>query len=399
MCLVAYSDGKEVQGFQLVIQSISDNKHLNTIFSVESSPNVSMAFTNAYPEWREGTYENFKDWSLKQFDAEKLDSDDEAEIPAHMQKAKDIEFKKDGNGEFILPPKTEFKTNRAKQRVVRGYLGAVYSQYILLTFFFFLIWSIGDFTGYDKAAFPYLLAGEEGQKLFSPDCVPDGFILIDPDHLKAFEIDALYSHWLRRQSKGLSPFIILQSSPQHGVLRKKSEKAKGKNKIDYVEVDMDDEEVKTSEDEEVDKNANEMEELDEEIPAVVRFGPPGGNRKKTKTIENPSQAAGPSKLSPVKKSSEPKTKKGSKTRPVRFVYINLILVLIFDRKSVGKKKRKRKNPVRRRTLTMMMYPPRQGGKSQLEIHRGWVTPSKPATRKISELFLEAKSWGGRGGSF
>jgi hypothetical protein len=137
-----------------------------------------------------------------------------------------------------------------------------------------------------------------------------------------------------------------------------------------MEVHTDDEEVKTSEEEEVDENSNDVEETDEEIPAAVRFGPPGGNRNKTNTIENPSQAAGPSKLSPVKKSSEPKTKKGSKTRPVRFVYINLILVLIFDRKSVGKKKRKRKNPVRRRTLTMMMYPPRQGGKSQLEIHRG-----------------------------
>ena len=138
MCLVAYSDGKEVQGFQLVIQSTSYNKHLNTIFSVESSPNVGMAFTNEYAEWRDGTYENFKDWSLKQFDAEKLDSDDEVEVPAHMQKAKNIEFKKDGNGEVILPPKTDFKTNRAKQRVVRGYLGALYSQYILLPFFFFL---------------------------------------------------------------------------------------------------------------------------------------------------------------------------------------------------------------------------------------------------------------------
>jgi len=84
--------------------------------------------------------------------------------------------------------------------------------------------------------------------------------------------------------------------------------------------------VKSSEDED-EQNGNELEELDEEILAKVRFGPPGGNRK---NIEKPSQSAGPSKLHSVKRSSEPKTKKGSKTRPVSLVYIILILVLIFD---------------------------------------------------------------------
>jgi hypothetical protein len=138
MCLVAYSDGKEVTGFQLVFQSTSNNNHLNSIFSVESSPNVGMGFTKACPDWKEGTFENFKEWSWKQFEEEELDSDENAEVPAHMQKAKDIEFKKDESGEFILPPRSEFKTNRARQRVVRAYLGALYSLHILLTFFFFL---------------------------------------------------------------------------------------------------------------------------------------------------------------------------------------------------------------------------------------------------------------------
>jgi hypothetical protein len=237
-----------------------------------------MSFTKACPDWKEGTFENFKDWSWKQFEEQELDSDDNVEVPAHMQKAKDIEFKKDDSGEFILPPRSEFKTNRARQRVVRGYLGALYRQDILLMFFPFLIWSLGDFTGYQKASFPYLSAGEENQKIFSPECVPDGFTLIDPDHLKSFEIDALYNHWLRRQRKGLSPFIILQSSPQHGVFRKKSEKSKGKKKVEYREVDSDDEEVKSLEDED-ELNGNELEELDEEISAKVSFGPPGGNGK------------------------------------------------------------------------------------------------------------------------
>ena len=65
-----------------------------------------------------------------------MDSDDEAEVPANMQKAKDIEFKRNEKGVLRLPPNSDFKTIRAKQRVVRGYVGAVYSQSIRLKVFF-----------------------------------------------------------------------------------------------------------------------------------------------------------------------------------------------------------------------------------------------------------------------
>jgi hypothetical protein len=95
---------------------------------VESSPNVGNAFTNVHKDWQEGTYENFKDWAVKQFGVGDLDSDDEEEVPVHLQKAKDIEFKRNECGEFILPPKTDFKTIRGMQRVIRGYVGAVYSE-------------------------------------------------------------------------------------------------------------------------------------------------------------------------------------------------------------------------------------------------------------------------------
>ena len=46
----------------------------------------------------------------------------------HFQKAKDLEFKKNKFGELILPPLVNYKTIRQKQRVVRGYVGAVYRQ-------------------------------------------------------------------------------------------------------------------------------------------------------------------------------------------------------------------------------------------------------------------------------
>jgi len=70
---------------------------------------------------------------VKQFGLEELDSDDEAEVPVLMQKAKNIEFERDESGELVLPPMKDFKTIREKQRVIRGYIGAVYSQYICFT--------------------------------------------------------------------------------------------------------------------------------------------------------------------------------------------------------------------------------------------------------------------------
>jgi len=100
--------------------------------------NVGNSFTNTHKDWSEGTYDNFKDWTLKQFGVEDLDSDDLAELPIHMQKAKDIEFDKNKSGQFILPPITDCKIIRDKQRVIRGYLGAVYSKYIHLAVFSFL---------------------------------------------------------------------------------------------------------------------------------------------------------------------------------------------------------------------------------------------------------------------
>jgi hypothetical protein len=94
--------------------------------SMESAPLVGNSFTKACPDWREGTYENFKDWALKQFGLKEFDPDDNVEVPVHYQKAKDIEFEKNRRGEFILPPMSNYKTIRQKQRVVRGYIGAAY---------------------------------------------------------------------------------------------------------------------------------------------------------------------------------------------------------------------------------------------------------------------------------
>jgi hypothetical protein len=68
------------------------------------------------------------------------DSDEEAEVPVDMMKAKDITFEQKKTGEFILPPFANYRTAKQKQRVIRGYIGAVYRQSIHFVFkFFFLI--------------------------------------------------------------------------------------------------------------------------------------------------------------------------------------------------------------------------------------------------------------------
>ena len=39
----------------------------NLSLSVKSAPEVGNSFTHACPEWKEGTYELFEDWAVKQF--------------------------------------------------------------------------------------------------------------------------------------------------------------------------------------------------------------------------------------------------------------------------------------------------------------------------------------------
>ena len=123
-----------------------------------------------------------------------------------------------------------------------------------------LIKRTGAFTSNSHAAFPYALASKADQTIFSEDSVPENFILSDPDHLNGFQINDLYSHWLKRQQKKLSPFVILNASPQHKTSIRKSSKAMGKRKMEYVEVDSNDEDVLSDEGE---KHKEEEEEQSE----------------------------------------------------------------------------------------------------------------------------------------
>ena len=66
-------------------------------------------------------------------------SEDEAEVPVAQTKAKNIRFEKNKKGVFVLPPKSDYKKVKEKQRVLRGYIGAVYRmQFFILHNFFFL---------------------------------------------------------------------------------------------------------------------------------------------------------------------------------------------------------------------------------------------------------------------
>lgn len=189
-------------------------------------------------------------------------------------------------------------------------------------FYVFLILIIGDFTGYSKALFPYIIAAQEDQTIYSRECVPEGFVLSDPDHLKGFEIDDLYNHWLKRQSQGLVPLVILNSIPQHGVSKKKSEKARGKKKMDYVDVNTDDDEVRSeAENSGGEEEMSGVEEQTDRSPAF-KIGPPSGKRSQM-VDDNATCEAGSStnrQVNKPKKSKDPKpvnvpAEKSGKTLP------------------------------------------------------------------------------------
>ena len=80
----------------------------------------------------------------------------------------------------------------------------------------------GEFIGSKTAGFPFILVAKEDQTIYSPECIPKGFSLSDPDHLLGSGIISLYQHWLEHQKKGLAPFIVLNLSPLHGPTFKKS---------------------------------------------------------------------------------------------------------------------------------------------------------------------------------
>lgn len=90
-------------------------------------------------------YENFKDWSVRQFGLKEMESGDEVEVPVHFQKAKDIVFEKNRRGEFVLPPMQNFRKIKEKQRVIRGYVGAVYRELVRGSSFILpLTWEQGN---------------------------------------------------------------------------------------------------------------------------------------------------------------------------------------------------------------------------------------------------------------
>ena len=141
------------------------------------------------------------------------------------------------NEEIMCFPRWETSKNRGRGSF-EGTLEHIVSKHI--QHISFLIWILGDFTGYSRSAFPYLLASKDDQSIYSAESVPTGFVLGDPDHLNSFQINELYNHWLSRQNKCLPPFVVLNAGPLHQPSLKKSQKsdkAKGKGKMKYIEVD------------------------------------------------------------------------------------------------------------------------------------------------------------------
>jgi hypothetical protein len=123
--------------------------------------------------------------------------------------------------------------------------------------------------------------------------------LIDPDHITSFNIDALYNHLLSRQKNKLPPFIVLNPSPLHEpFMKKKSEKAKGKKKMEWEDVSTDD----GDDGEEEETNLRRV----EDARRGVKFGPPKKGPPSSQPDRYQNQVAGPSNLAPPKRKSNEK---------------------------------------------------------------------------------------------
>jgi hypothetical protein len=134
----------------------------------------------------------------------------------------------------------------------------------------------------------------------------------------------LYRHWLGRQRRGLAPFIVLNPSPLHGPIVKKSDKGKGKKPQRYEDVSDDPVDDDGEEEDGEDGNDDDVEDDDgddddgvghvekaDELNAP-KIGPP---TRKEKTKHAIQAAAGPSSLSqpkPAPKGRKPKNSKGGK---------------------------------------------------------------------------------------
>jgi hypothetical protein len=117
---------------------------------------------------------------------------------------------------------------------------------------------------------------------------------MNPDHITATKIDNLYSHLLDRQRNKLPPFIVLNPSPLHEPFMKRSEKAKGKRKMEWEDVSTDHGEVS---DDGGDGDKEEMESSRlEDAHRGKKFGPPKGVPPSRQPDQCQNQVAGPSKI-------------------------------------------------------------------------------------------------------
>lgn len=151
------------------------------------------------------------------------------------------------------------------------------------------------------------MASKDDQTIYSPDCVPEDFVLSDPDHLGLSLIHKLYNHWLLRQRKKLSPFVVLNGGPLHRSSAGLSAKARGKRKADYQEVNTDDEEVRSEAREEGSDDGDE-----EQIAPSVKCGPRIGKGRKpqhsAQLDKHVKPVPGPSKVPSRKPELEKKTR-------------------------------------------------------------------------------------------
>ncbi|KAG1747473.1 hypothetical protein EDB19DRAFT_1826196 [Suillus lakei] len=216
-----------------VVMLVSHKKNADQTLSVkihESQPvNHKKPFSlssRGSKEWTSEGFEKYAEWLKEEFYPTN-DDDDSSDEDSKDGKDAIPEVILDEHG-FAKLPSRKGVSLRGQQELVQQIFHASYKV----------------FTG-SKKPVPWLLIAGNLLVYLDPDSIPDGFVVQDPSHLKAQEINHLWGHWEARKASKQKLVIFVGAVSSHmnkSLLVNAVYVGEKKSKKKYVLVDTDDEE-------------------------------------------------------------------------------------------------------------------------------------------------------------
>ncbi|KAG1863116.1 hypothetical protein F4604DRAFT_1683705 [Suillus subluteus] len=216
-----------------VVMLVSHKKNADQTLSVkihESQPvNHKKPFSlssRGSKEWTSEGFEKFAEWSKEEFYPTN-DDDDSSDEDSKDGKDAIPEVILDEHG-FAKLPSRKGVGLKGRQELVRQIFHASYKV----------------FTG-SKKPVPWLSIAGNLLVYLDPDSIPEGFVVQDPSHLKAQEINHLWGHWETRKASKQKLVIFVGAVSSHmnkSLLVNAVYVGEKQSKKKYVPVDTDDEE-------------------------------------------------------------------------------------------------------------------------------------------------------------